>query len=155
MTKLTPRQIEVLTEIFEGREPNWREMNAAQRNGRRRVVDGMRGYSFQHSIIHAKTGEITSRGLKALEPHYPDKSRMAAAIEKRRSHEEALEAEVERLKREREEAERGRISSRNAKLIEGYRRILADHHIDVTGAPDDLVLTLGNAIADFEMRVGS
>lgn len=151
--KLTPRQIEVLTEIFDGTEPDWRGMTPAQRNGRRRVTDDMRGWNVKNCILEAKTREITLRGLTALEPHYADKVKIAAAIEARRRLEDERE-EAERIaKQEREEATQHRIAEREAKLIAGYRRILADHHFDVDGKPDDLILSVGQSICDFEGTV--
>lgn len=150
--KLTPRQIEVLTEEFDGTGPNWRDLTRAQRNGRRRVLDDMRGWNIKISCID-RGGAITLCGLLALEPHYADKPKIAAAIEARRQLEEEMEAARLREKEECEEATRRRIAARQTRLIEGYRRILSDHHFDTTGKPDDLILAVGNKIADFEGTV--
>jgi hypothetical protein len=151
--KLTPRQIEVLTEIFDGVEIDWRSMNSAQRNGRSRVIDGMRGWNVKNSVLEAKTREITLRGLRMLEPHYPDKAKITAAIEARRVLEDERE-EAERLEKERRKVEeQERIARRRAKLVEGYRRILEHHHFDLTGKTDDLIYSVGAAIYDFEGAV--
>lgn len=151
--KLTPRQIEVLTEKFDGTEPDWRGMTAAQRNGRRRVLEDMRAYDPKRGCIESRSGEITLLGLMSLEPHYADRPKIAAAIEARRRLEAEREVAAEAEKRKRKEENRRRIADRNAKLIEGYRRILADHHFDVSGTPDDVILSVGNSIYEFEGRV--
>jgi hypothetical protein len=154
MAKLSPRQIEVLTELFEGTKPDRHAMTPAQRTGRNRVIANMTGYDFRRHLIESRTREITLYGLMSLEPHYPDKARIAAAIEARSQHEDAVEAERARNRLEKEQAERVRIARRNAELIQGYRRILADHYFNAADTSDNLVLSLGNAIAAFEARVG-
>lgn len=151
--KLTPRQIQVLAEIFDGTEPDWRSMTRAQVVGRERVIRDMRGYNIERSALEPRARAITLCGLLALEPHYADKPKIAAAIEARREYEREQKQAAEREKAEREEASRQRIARRNAKLIEGYRRILADCHIPIDGVQDSLVLEVGNRIAEFEGMV--
>jgi hypothetical protein len=151
--KLTPRQIEVLTELFDAVEIDWRAMTPAQRTGRNRVIDDMRGWNVKNCILEAKTREITLRGLQALEPHYPDKPKIAAAIEARRELEDEREESARIEKQQKEEADQRRIAARRAKLVAGYRRILADHHFDLTDKPDDLIFNVGTAIYDFEGTV--
>lgn len=152
LRKLTPREIEVLTEEFDGTAPDWRDLTPAQRNGRRRVLDGLRGWNIKMSCIDRK-GEITLRGLEALEPHYSDMAKIAAAINARRNLEDEMEEAERRAKQEREEMRLRMIEARKAKLIAGYRRILSDHHLDVAGKPDDLILSVGDAIVNFEGTV--
>jgi len=151
--KLTPRQIEVLTEIFDGITPDYREMTSAQRTGRNKVIDGLTGWNIKISAIEGKTREITAYGLRALEPHYPDKAKIALAFETRTKLEAEREAEKAREAQEREDASKRRLIARNAKLVEAYRRILTDHHFDIAGKPDDLVLSVGNRMAEFEGTV--
>jgi hypothetical protein len=152
--KLTPRQIEVLTEIFEGRKFDWRDMTPAQRRGRSRVIDNMRGWNVKRSILKSKSDEITAFGLRALEPHYADKERIAAAIAMREGLENEREKAEAEAKREREENMRRMAARRNEKLIKGYRGVLADFNVDVADKPDDFVLKLGNRIAEIEMSGG-
>lgn len=151
--KLTPRQIEVLTEEFDGTSPEWRDMTPAQRNGRRRVLDDMRSYDAKRGCVESRSGAVTLLGLQALEPHYADKPKIAAAIEARRQL-EAERDEAARIDAQRKADERARhIAVRNAALVEGYRRILADCHFDLTGKPDDLILYLGARFYEFEGTV--
>ena len=149
MQKLTPRQIEMLTEKFDGIKRDWRALTRAQQHGRDRVLDGMRGYG-RFALIERKTNETTLHGLLALEPHYADKPKIAAAIEARRTL-EAGRAEAEQAAKQlAAEASERRVAARQVKLVEGYRRILADCHFDHASKPDDLILGMGNRIAEFE-----
>lgn len=152
MTKLTPRQIEVLTEEFDGSSPVWGKMTPAQRTGRVRVLDSMRSYG-PHALIDARSKQITARGLAALEPHYADKPKIAAAIEARRNYEAELAETLRKEAQDLADQNARRIERRKAKLIEGYRRILADHHFDLKGMPDELILEAGNQLASFEGTV--
>lgn len=148
----TPRQIEVLTEIFEGKQIDYHDMTPSQRNGRRRVLDGMSAHNPKQAFLESSTRTITLRGLRALEPHYPDKAKIAAAIEVRAKLEDEREAAEALERRQRAEREQLRRSERAAALVKGYRAILEDHHFDAADRPDDLILSLGNSIADLEAR---
>lgn len=147
--KLTLRQIETLTEEFDGTRPDWRTpgWSRAKLNARGRLVDGMTGYR-RDSMIDRKSRQITVAGLTALKPHYGDQEKIDKAIAARRTYEDEIAAAKAKEEGDRAQHAAERRDARNAKLAEGYRRILGPYLAD--SLTDVEILALGDKIAAFE-----
>ena len=147
--KLTPRQIEVLIEVMDGPTEGAPRRTSAQNAGRNRVLGNLCGYG-QYAMIERRSRQITLYGLLTLKPHYADAARIDKAIAEREQFERERDAAAKAAHAKTAEYQNRYIAARKVKLLTGYRRILSDHGFPQDHMPDDLILSLGDAIAAFE-----
>jgi hypothetical protein len=148
---LTPRQIEVLTDIFDNNpRPNFDTV--AKRTGHYRVLNGLIGYD-KFAILERKTNEITAYGLRQLEPFYADKAKIGEAIAARTLFEAERDQKMLEERQTRQAAIDAAEARRVQKLIDDTREILTEAGIDTRSMQISEIKLIADRIIGLERGI--
>jgi len=148
---LTPRQYDVLRDMFDGVKPAFE--TPAKARAYYKVAQDMIGYSPRaYRYNFAFRGEpadmrITTAGLRMMSAKYPDVDKLQAAITEQEKFEADWTAKRDAAKaladKEREDRERERIA---AKVV-AFKEVLAKFNIDASSMSDEVIYDFGQHIA--------
>jgi hypothetical protein len=139
--KITPRQIDILRDVFEDVKPSFGTPAKSQAYYR------IKSELNSHTHRFLEKGVLTVKGLEILRPHYADNQAIDRSIARRRIVEDKVRVDNEQKAKERNNLLAARDAERNTKLISAYSAALTEFGFRHDWLRNEKILELGNKIA--------